>query len=93
MKKRPPPTTDNARLIQELDNIIFNGIELSKIGNQICISTRVIAEGADIKHQAVVNMINKNREYIEDHGNHVVFKIRDKSKTGRENHHYQNPRM
>ena len=85
MSKRVPPTTDNTRSKQQLNNII-----LSNVDNELCVSTRTIAEGAEVKHQAVVNLINKHRSEIEKHGNHVVFKIRDKSKTGREKEAFLN---
>ena len=90
--KRTLPTTENAHQnTKQNDSIIIScGIELKKQNDILSVSTRVIADGAGINHKSVVNLINKHSEHLESHGDYVVFKIRDKSKSGREQEAFLN---
>ncbi len=84
--KRTLPATENAHQNKKQNNsiIVSCGIELKRKNGLLSVSSRLLAKRMEIDHKSVTNTINKHNELFKKHGDYVVFKIRDKSKSGRE---------
>lgn len=85
IKKRTSSDKDAHQNKKQNNSIIVScGIELKKKNGLLSVSSRLLAERMEIDHKSVTNTVNKHKELFKKLGDYVVFKIRDKSKSGRE---------
>lgn len=85
MKKLISPDNWDSIPTPVVNNVIVScGIKLKKKNGKLLVSSRLLAKRMEIDHKSVANTINKHKELFKRHGDYVVFKIRDKSKSGRE---------
>ena len=73
--KKRTPSAKNSHQNKQISNTILNGIILSKVNDEYRVSSRLIATGAEVQHQAVVKLLKKHELELQKHGSWSGFKI------------------